>query len=151
MNQQIPRRSLSEALQTVDLPPEALELIRDGRPKPRTSQTVEVAQRQEGENSGVLPVEKGVILSRMESESAHDPDDKGEVRPSKPRRPRELDVGARRTGGSVSRSFRLPLQLATELLRVATERKINALKPFTQEEITIEALTQWLKRNGYVS
>jgi hypothetical protein len=141
-------------LQTVDLPPEALELIREGRPKPRTTKMVELAEPQEAsrEEAVAAPAPKeGTAVRVLETEPAPAASGSGEARAPKPRQTREREVESTRAGGSVSRSFRLPVQLATELLRVATERKIGGLKPFTQEEIAAEALSLWLKKNGCVS
>jgi hypothetical protein len=50
----------------------------------------------------------------------------------------------------VSMTFRLPAPLAGQLVGVATERKLQRERPFTQQDIVCEALHQWFMRNGYV-
>ena len=50
----------------------------------------------------------------------------------------------------VSMTFRLPASLAAQLVGVATERKLQRQRPFTQQDIVAEALRQWFLRNGYV-
>lgn len=125
----LPRRSMSEGLQTPSLPPEALSLIREGRPSPKpipsaTSQT-EGAQQ---------PQETPGTRKETDSSARHSP---------------TMSVSALAgKGGTVSRSFRLPEKLPSALLRVATERRINGTPPFTQEEIVTEAITEWLKKNA---
>ncbi|MCP5525105.1 MAG: hypothetical protein H7A46_26570 [Verrucomicrobiales bacterium] len=49
----------------------------------------------------------------------------------------------------VSMTFRLPAPLAGQLVGVATERKLQRDKPYTQQDIVVEALRQWFLRNGY--
>lgn len=49
----------------------------------------------------------------------------------------------------VSMTFRLPAPLAAQLVGVATERKLQREKPFTQQDIVVESLRQWFLRNGY--
>jgi len=49
----------------------------------------------------------------------------------------------------VSMTFRLPASLAGRLVGVATERKLQRERPFTQQDIVSEALRQWFARNGY--
>ena len=49
----------------------------------------------------------------------------------------------------VSMTFRLPVPLAGQLVGVASERKLQRDKPFTQQDIVAEALRQWFLRNGY--
>lgn len=49
----------------------------------------------------------------------------------------------------VSMTFRLPAPLAGQLVGVASERKLQREKPFTQQDIVVEALRQWFLRNGY--
>ena len=50
----------------------------------------------------------------------------------------------------VSMTFRLPAPLAGQLVGVATERKLQRERPFTQQDIVVEALRQWFMRNSYV-
>ncbi len=47
----------------------------------------------------------------------------------------------------VSLNTRVPNDLATELLRVSMGRKLRKVHPFSQQDIVIEALSDWLKKN----
>jgi hypothetical protein len=51
--------------------------------------------------------------------------------------------------GSVSMTFRLPVDLAARLIRTATERKLNRRRPFTQQDIVTEAVSGWLSEQGH--
>ena len=46
-------------------------------------------------------------------------------------------------------SVRLPSVIPLKILRAATDRKIARMHPWTQQEIVAEALTHWLRKNGY--
>lgn len=48
----------------------------------------------------------------------------------------------------VSMTFRLPASLVARLARVAAERKLRRERPFHQQDIVAEALTQWLRQHG---
>ena len=50
----------------------------------------------------------------------------------------------------VALSVRIPASLSVALLRASTERRIQCLKPFRQQEIVSEALTHWLKKSGFL-
>jgi hypothetical protein len=52
--------------------------------------------------------------------------------------------------GVVGLTIRLPIHLQRALMRGAFERKFRRERPFTQQEIAAEALTLWLKRNGFL-
>ncbi len=136
-----PRRSMSQALQTVDLPPEAVALIREGNPTPKAAHP---------------------IISRVETKpdtgepQATDPARNASERPGRPRSDNSLARKGEKSRSNealpleeptVSRSFRLPESLPPALLRAATERRINRVPPWTQEEIVTEAIQQWLKKN----
>ena len=47
----------------------------------------------------------------------------------------------------VSVNFRLPANLPSALLKVSSERKLKKIRPYTQQDIIAEAITEWLKRN----
>jgi hypothetical protein len=153
-----PRRSMSVALQTTDLPSEAIALIKAGTPKPqRLPRALE------------LPVKNTV------SAETNAPDENHETEPqsdqdanSNPMRPGSITLanevaatarlGERPSGGgnmipaacasSVSLTVRVPSGLPLRLLRAATDRKINQQSPFTQQEIVAQALEQWLQTHG---
>jgi hypothetical protein len=67
-------------------------------------------------------------------------------RPAKARA--EKDRGAE-TVAIVSATFRLPATIPPALLKASSDRKIKKIHPFTQQDIVAEALTDWLKKNGY--
>jgi hypothetical protein len=46
-------------------------------------------------------------------------------------------------------TFRLPAPVAAQLVGAATERKLRRERPFTQQDIVVEALRQWFLRHGY--
>jgi hypothetical protein len=115
------RRPMSAALKTVELPPEALSLIREGTPQPR--------------------VEKPVLAQpRAETTEEDEP-------PKRPARRNEPEPAA---VGLAFLSFRLPQPVAEALLRASLERKLQRMKPWTQQEITAEALTGWLRKQGFL-
>ena len=49
---------------------------------------------------------------------------------------------------TMSMTFRLPADLATQLMRVALERKLRREEPFSQQDIVAEALRDWMLRHG---
>jgi len=48
----------------------------------------------------------------------------------------------------VSMTFRLPAELPSALLRVAMERKLRGESPCTQQDIVAQAVREWLERNA---
>ncbi len=52
-------------------------------------------------------------------------------------------------GGPLALNTRLDPAISSALLRASMERKIQRVTPFTQRDIVTEALTQWLKQNGF--
>lgn len=50
--------------------------------------------------------------------------------------------------GKVSLSVRIPAELAHRLARTAATRKLNRNPPFSQQEIVVLALSQWLAKSG---
>jgi len=103
---------MNDALQTSNLPPEAIQLIKEGTPKPQTP----------------VPVLELVEKPKVE---------KPKVIKEKPEEPVAL----------VSMNFRLPANLPQALLKVSSERKLKKIKPFTQQDIVAEAISDWLKKN----
>ncbi len=137
-----PRRSMSQALQTVNLPPEAVALIREGNPTPKAAHPI--IARVETKSETIEPPTTnpaGAVSERPgRPRTDNSPARKGERSRSNEALPLEEPT--------VSRSFRLPESLPSALLRAATERKINRVPPWTQEEIVTEAIQQWLKKNA---
>ena len=125
MNQ---RRSLSQALQTAELPPEALALIKEGSPRPIQERSA-LSNRREPEIHEV----RQTVLPTVISESARIEDESTAAAPR----------------GLVPLSVRVESCLADTLLRVAFERKLQRKRPYSQQDIVTQAVQQWLKRNGY--
>ena len=48
----------------------------------------------------------------------------------------------------VSMTFRLPAELPAALLRVAMERKLRGEMPCSQQDIVAQAVREWLERNA---
>jgi hypothetical protein len=142
---------MSAALQTPELPPEAIELINAGKPKPLTTRTVTAHNSRIASEANSTAEKQPADASQREplvlSQRAGPADEKvGKVRTN---RDKENEMAT--PVSVVSRSFRLPGEVATALLRASTERRINRMKPSSQEEMVTEAISQWLKRNGYLT
>ena len=138
MNQPM-RRTMSAALQTVELPPEAMALIREGSAKPLTKALSAVPPQPE-----IHPVESsGAIIELEEAAVAERP------RVAKARPPREKLEPLPASSSIVSMTVRVPVELPNALLRVSVERKLQRQKPFTQQEMVATAVREWLRRNGY--
>ena len=144
------RRSMSQALRTVELPLEARALIEAGTPRPQTEHRVfsERAHAASGSETKeqtaelteavVPPVE--VLELSQETEG---------LKPARAKPAKEKHRENMAMGGFVSASFRLPLEIPNALLRAAVDRKVKRQSPFTQQDIVAEALWQWLRKNGY--
>jgi hypothetical protein len=127
---------MADALQTPKLPPEAVAIIQQGSPKPQTQAQVFPA----------VPMFK--------------PEEPGKAAASEPRAAQEAKSSAkptpRRTPPAeirpalVSVCVKLPEQLPPALLKASADRKIKKVRPFTQQEIFAEAVTDWLRKNGYL-
>lgn len=129
------RRSMSTALQTVDLPPEAADFLRQGTPKPKTvsalpESSIPVSVDENQENVEIRPK-----LNRVERTS----------NVPKEKQPPEPIVPAR----LVSLTVRVPAEIPDNLLRASVDRKLKRQRPSTQQEIAAEAIVQWLHENGY--
>ena len=134
MNQPM-RRSMSAALQTVELPPEAIALIKEGSAKPMSTPPALVEPTPEKRSNAVLEPE--------EAEAPERP------RPAKLRTPREKPEPMPVLASIVSMTIRVPVELPNALLRVSVERKLQRQRPFTQQEMVATAIREWLRRNGY--
>ena len=145
-----PRRSMTEALRTVELSPEAVALIREGTPAP---------QARTGALALAKPVSAGNGTPRSNLVELNDPlPEKSEPmekprterlssKSSKPLRDKEPEPSPHHA--QMTLSVRLPSEIPLKILRAATDRKIARVRPWTQQEIVAEALTQWLRKNGY--
>ena len=102
------RRPMNAALETVELPAEALSLIRQGTPQPQIAQAAP---------------------------------------PPEPKRPKPEPMP---NAGLAFLSFRLPPEIAQALLTASLDRKLKRLRPWTQQEIAAEAISTWLRKQGYL-
>ena len=102
------RRPMNAALETVELSPEALSLIRQGTPQPQ--------------------IEKAAPAPE-------------------PRRPKPEPLP---NAGLAFLSFRLPPEIAQALLTASLVRKLKRLRPWTQQEIAADAISAWLRKQGYL-
>jgi hypothetical protein len=109
------------------LSPEALSIIKEGTPKPQTAVAALT----------VLPPEK---LQETPTPAAAI-----EVpTPTKPKTQKEKPV---ETVGLVPLNCRLPAEIPLALLKASSERKMKKIRPYTQQDIIAEALSDWLKKN----
>lgn len=151
---ELSRRSMSQALQTVELTPAAAAFIREGRPMPQAQKIVGASDSANAALADGTPRDVGGSeVSASVSVNDTVPaaaGNEGSVESFRRRvsRPR-LSPEAITSATSVSVTVRLPADIPTKLLRIATDRKIARQRPWTQQEIVAEALWQWLKKNGY--
>ena len=136
MNQPM-RRSMSVALQTVELPPEAIALIKEGSARPM--------------KKPVAPVDPQPMIEASESSEAIIELEEVTERPRtvKVRPPREKPEPMPAASTIVSMTVRVPVELPNALLRVSVERRLQRQKPCTQQEMVATAVREWLRRNGY--
>lgn len=121
------RRTLSAALQTADLPEQALEFVTSGSPKPTPDAPVATSVPAAGEEIGEL---------------------------GNGRRPPvgvTKDTEFKAEPGLASLTVRVPRVVPPGLLLASVDRKLKRQHPWTQQEIVGEALTLWLKEHGYLS
>jgi hypothetical protein len=146
------RRSMTAALQSpVDLPPEALALIKAGTPKSLSANPVVTSPQSEPP----VPVPPPVAIPRESALPANDsvPVEQSPMEGS-PRRSRGRPKGSvSRPGGEAERlvgtSYRLPEDLVFRVMKASAERKIRRIHPWAQQDLVAEALTAWLKEAGY--
>jgi hypothetical protein len=143
---------MSQALQTPNLSPEAIALIKEGSPKPKVEAPV-IAPAPEG-----VP-EKTIDVALVREKRAEESDVSGKepgatsseaVKAPKAKATREKDLSPMATPSFVSMTFRVPPEIPEGLLRASMERKLKKVRPATQQEIVAEALSEWLKKNGYL-
>lgn len=143
---------MSAALRQVDLPPEAISLIKEGTPKPLSAVPVPSARSEEASRPPVPPPAENPAVEAEVAPVPGGPEPEAVGAPPKPKgkvlQPKEPAVAERET--LVSMSFRIPEGILGALLRAASDRKIKRQRPFTQQEIVADALSTWLKRGGYL-
>jgi hypothetical protein len=70
------------------------------------------------------------------------------VTKAKPAREKETEPVA--PASFVPMTVRVPAEITDGLIRASMERKLNKERVATQQEIVAEALSEWLKKNGYL-
>jgi hypothetical protein len=123
------RRTLTGALMTPQITPEAYALIKEGTPKPQTPAIVVAAPEKPQETATDKPVREPAI------ESAR-------PRTQKEREPEVVSF--------TPMTVRVPSKIPAALLKAASERKLQKNKPYTQQDIVAEALQVWLQKHGYM-
>lgn len=118
---------MSQALQTADLPLEALAVIEAGKVRPI----------REGASTVLRGEERSPPIAEPPREVTKEPISIG--LPQLPPR------------GLVPLSVRVQASLADCLLKVAFERRLQRQAPHSQQDIVTQAVRQWLKRNGYAT
>ncbi len=121
------RRPLSAALQTPDLSAAALDFIKGipTRPPPEPTPIAAAA-------APVAEVKQPPPMNQVKS-----------------RLPAGNEVEAE--AGLVSLTVRVPRIVPPGLLLASVDRKLKRQRPWTQQELVAEALTQWLQQHGYLS
>jgi hypothetical protein len=150
---------MSVALQSPDLPPEAIALIKAGTP---SSSRFSCALESPAEKPAVAPINVPGQNRETEPQSGQDPNAScvrpegvalATEAPATPRfwgRPSDgSQTTPVATAASAAITVRVPAGLPIRLLRAATERKISQQPPFRQQEIVAHALEQWLDNHGY--
>ena len=150
-----PRRSMSVALQTADLPPEAITLIKAGTPRSlrrAIEGPAESAVGQGGKPEPQLPPgpERNIRAAQQPSPESTGMANGAPVMPLSDRMPNSsAKPPSMPLPAFASVTVRIPSEIPKRLLRAATDRKINQQSPFTQQEIVAQALAQWLETHEY--
>ncbi len=149
------RRSMTAALQSaVELPPEALALIKAGTPKPQSANPLVTPQELE-RPFAATPV---AVAPPETEESTPVAESSPQLEPSRPalspRRPRGRPKGSVSREGEegvrlVGTSYRLPEDLVFRVMKASAERKIRRMHPWAQQDLVADALNAWLKAAGY--
>jgi hypothetical protein len=148
------RRSMSEALRTVDLPAEAIVFIKEGGAKPRGGSGLLERAARSVPSAPAEPSPAPAMRDRPASVSldANGLDlgraQEGGDSPAAMARP-SRESGPAPAVGIAAMTVRVPAEIPGRLLRASTDRKLSRRRPCTQQEIVAEALTQWLGHNGY--
>lgn len=127
-----PKRSLSDALCVTELNPEARAFLKGEAAAPGASPPPSPSHGESGPPGPRSGVRDG----------ASPP----EATPDGPASPGLAPPAL--VSATVSMTFRLPAELATALLRVSVERRLQNAEPFTQQGIVTVAVQDWLARHG---
>lgn len=119
---------MSAALKTPELTKEALEFVRGNKPG---NPIVSVA-------GTTTPPSQETPREEIQ-------------KPPAPSSPRATTKAPATTPNVVSFSTRISSALHESLMRASFDRKLARQDPWTHQEIVTEALTAWLRRNGYAS
>ena len=122
------RRSMSQALRTVELGEEAVAFVTGKTPQPSAEPPATTTSKQAADSCNVdslpLPPPQNAVSN-----------------------PKLRDAGPA-VEGIISITVRLPASLPLQLLRASVERKLRRKHPFTQQDIVAAALQQWLTQNA---
>lgn len=143
MTQQL-RRPMGAALRTSDLSPDALAFIQAGTPQPKFVEPVKVIA------SPVKPETPEMEPPQPGPPNDNQPETIERSRTPKPRGQREKTAEPVHPVSRITLSIRVPYEIPEGLLRASTDRKLKHLKPSTQQEIAAEAISRWLRENGYL-
>jgi len=124
---------MSAALQTIELPAEAIALIKAGNPRPMSSSTALAKPGPDERVHEAMEPPEPDEIERPRAIRSHSPREKPEPMPSQ----------------IVSMTVRVPVELPNALLRVSVDRRLQRQKPFTQQDMVATAVREWLRRNGY--
>lgn len=143
------RRTMSQALQPVDLSSQALALIREGAPKSRRSleEIPQVALPEVRTGDGGAPRAPADPVSV--TTPAPVPHKPAREAPSRAKASSAPPSPHPHLPSTVSMTVRVPGELSTRLLRAAMDRKLGRLSPWTQQAMVTEAIAHWLRQNGY--
>jgi len=119
------RRTLSVALRTGNLPDAALDFVKGTAAKPVAEGVTRGSEPPPAED---LRSAANLLKRRLQ--------------------PTGLDTVET---GLVSITVRVPRGVPPGLLLAAVDRKLNRQRPWTQQEIVAEALTDWLRQHGYLT
>ena len=124
-----PKRTMSQALHSVNLSAEAAAFVAAGAAGNAVAST-SPPELAPDSRAGLPPVATLTAATELRALAfSHSP------LPAERRAP-------------VSMTFRLPAELPSALLRAAMERKLRGEPPCTQQDIVAQAVREWLERNG---
>jgi hypothetical protein len=143
---------MSAALQTANLPPEAISLIKEGSPKPKVeAPVIAVVSKPEHEKT----IDVALTGDMREEAIGNKKEGEAQTLPIRnmtgSKKVKENEAEAATGHAFVPMTFRVPSAILAGLLRACADRKIKKTRPYTQQQIVAEALTQWLKGNGYLA
>jgi hypothetical protein len=112
------------------LPPQAVALIKEGTPRPQTpSPTI-----------SAIPAVSTTTPTGPAKPAAE---------PVAAAKPKATKPASEDAGVLVPLTFRVPKGLPQVLLSASVDRKLKKIKPYTQQDIVTEALSDWFQKHGY--